>query len=131
MSSSRPKPFSDSETIKDVVILYCIFGILLCGNKSISKMLSFFKPQELLFSQNIVSFLVLHPRLCHIIKNKISPTNYFFSPTKNIISPTNFLFDGRKNILKKEVGMNGKVVFTLKPVTGSASTHGSSRDATL
>ena len=31
-------------------------------------MLSFFKPQELLFSQNIVSFLVLHPRLCHIIK---------------------------------------------------------------
>ena len=30
-------------------------------------MLSFFKPQELLFSQNIVSFLVLHPRLCHII----------------------------------------------------------------
>lgn len=31
-------------------------------------MLSFFKPQELLFSQNIISFLVLHPRLCHIIK---------------------------------------------------------------
>ena len=51
--SSKPKPFSDSETIKDVVILYCIFGILLCGNKSISKMLLFFKPQKLSFSQNI------------------------------------------------------------------------------
>jgi hypothetical protein len=29
--------------------------------------------------------------------------------------------------LKKEVGMNGKVEFTLKPVTGSASTHGGFR----
>ena len=42
MSSSKPKPFSDRETIKDVVILYCIFGILQCGNKSIPKMLFFF-----------------------------------------------------------------------------------------